>query len=293
MLFDKYPPNRVILGETREVLRDFPDSFFDLVVTSPPYWKLRNYTDGDQREIGQETSTTAYIQNLISVFRAIRPKLKDTGSVWINLGDTYVNGGPLLIPEEFIRLMARAQGWYLRNKVIWYKPDSMAESATARFHQKWEPFYFFTNKPKGYFFDVLGTKIPVSASTVKRMEYKFNDSDKVAVSRMRGIVGDQSHKIESYLQAGVDAGDLWIMPSSKEKVPHPAAYPVALCARPIVTCCPDGGVVFDPFSGSGTTGIAVLRVGGHRVFYGTDISPGYVEDANRRLAQEAMQPTLF
>jgi DNA modification methylase len=293
MLSDKYPPNRVILGEAREVLRDFPDSSIDLVVTSPPYWKLRNYTERDSREIGQEVTPEQYVLNLTSVFTAIRPKLKDTGSIWVNLGDTYVDGCPLMIPEEFARMMTKAYGWYLHNKVIWYKLDGMAESSANRFHQKWEPFYFFSKNRKGYYFDELGTKIPVKANTIHRLEYRFNDSDKVAVSRMRGIVGDQRHKAEMYLERGVDAGDVWALSTNKEKVAHPAPYPVSLTVRPIVTCCPDNGVVFDPFGGSGTTGVATLRVGGGRSFYGTDISPEFVKEANERLALESMQPSLF
>lgn len=285
-------PNQVILGETREVLRGFPPSSIDTVVTSPPYWNLRDYTKGDIREIGREPTPQDFVHNLLSVFDAIYDVLKPEGSVWVNLADTYRDGSPLMIPEEFCRMMVKTREWKLVNKVIWYKVDAMAESVQHRFSQKWEPFYWFT-KGKSYYFEQDAAKIPVKQSSVARLGYKFNQGKSQDVSRMRGVIGDMSSKVDEYLERGVNAGDVWAIPTNKDKVKHAAPYPINLCVRPIVATCPPGGVVFDPFAGSGTTGLATLRVGGDRKFYGTDINPLSVEEANERLKPDKLQGSLF
>lgn len=287
-----YEPNKVIHGDAREVLRDFPASSIDTIITSPPYFNLRNYTEGDEREIGVEGTLDEYITNLVSVFTTAWDALKPTASIWVNIGETYSEGVPLLVPEKFMYAMLNA-GFSLINKVIWYKIDAMAESVERRFSQKWEPFYFFAKDPDIYYFDPEGTKMPVKVSSVQRLEHKFNQGKSQDVSRMRGLMGDMSHKADAMLERGVNAGDVWAMPTNKVRVQHAAPYPVELCLRPVMSTCPQGGVVFDPFAGSGTTGIATLELGGNRTFYGTDINPLSVEEANERLSPQAMQPTLF
>lgn len=291
-MIPSFDDNSVVYGDAREVLRGLPSLSIDLVVTSPPYFDLRKYCD-DPREIGQEKNVYAFINSLLSVFDAVHPKLKDEGSLWVNIGDTYRNGQPLMIPEEFCRMMYKTRGWYIINKTIWYKVDAMAESTQRRFSQKWEPFFWFVKDPKNYYFNAEAAKIPVKQSSVSRLEHKFNQGKSQDVSRMRGIVGDQSHKIEQYLQQGVNAGDVWALTTNKERVKHAAPYPVELCVRPIVACCPPNGNVFDPFAGSGTTGIATLRVGEGRKFLGTDINQESVEEANERLHPDKIQGSLF
>lgn len=285
-------PNKVILGDAREVLRDFPPSFIDTAVTSPPYFNLRNYTEGDEREIGVESSLDAYMDNLLEVFQAISDRMKPTGTLWVNIADTYREGVPMMVPWKFMWRMIDA-GWALINIVVWYKIDAMAESVDRRFSQKWEPFFFFAKDPDIYYFDPEGTKMPVKVSSVQRLEHKFNQGKSQEVSRMRGLMGDMSHKADEMLERGVNAGDIWAMPTNKVRVQHAAPYPVELCLRPIMSCCPANGVVFDPFAGSGTTGVATLELGGGRQFYGTDINPLSVEEANERIAPQAKQPTLF
>lgn len=287
-----FNPNTVVEGECREVLSGLPDAFIDLVVTSPPYWDLRDYTQGDPREIGREPSKEDYIENLVSVFRAVRPKLKETGSIWVNIAETYREGLPKLIPWDFMYAMLR-DGWHLINTVMWYKVDAMAESTDRRFSQKYEPFFWFVKDPDVYYFNQEGSKIPVKVSSVQRLEHKFYEGKSQEVSRMAGLIGDQSHKAELYMERGVNAGDVWAMPTNKVKVKHAAPYPVELCLRPIVSCCPPDGLVFDPFAGSGTTGVATLELGANRTFFGTEINPLSVEEANERLRPGIRQPTLF
>ena len=287
-----YEPNKVVHGDCREVLRDFPDSSIHCIVTSPPYWDLRNYTGGDEREIGRESLMHDYIEELTGVFSIAKPKLKDTGSVWVNIADTYRGGEPKMIPWLFMNKMLQ-KGWHLINIVIWYKVDAMAESTNRRLSQKWEPFFWFVKDPDIYYFNPEGAKMPVKVSSVQRLEHKFNQGKSQEVSRMKGMIGDMSKMADKYLEQGVNAGDVWAMPTNKEKVKHAAPYPIELCIRPITCCCPEGGVVFDPFAGSGTTGVTTAMLGFNRTFYGTDINPLSVEEANERIAPHVQQLSLF
>ncbi len=285
-------PNTILEGDVRELHTEFPDDFFDLIVTSPPYWNLRDYTEGNVHEIGREPDPDTYVANLLSVFEKLKPHLKITGSVWVNIADTYRNG-PLEIPQRFSYLMRQLHGWHLANSVIWYKTDAMSESVNRRFSQKYEMFYWFVKNTEFYYFNEQASKIPVSKSSVERLNYKFNESKGTAVSRMRGMIGDMSAKAEQYLEKGVNAGDIWALPTNKEKVEHSAPYPVELIVRPIVACCPPGGKVFDPFMGSGTTGLAVVRMGEGRTFYGSELNPASVKEATERIKPELVQGSLI
>lgn len=278
--------DKTIQGDVRELIKEFPDSFIDLVVTSPPYFRLRSYTENiDPREIGREHDVEDYIKNLTSVFMMIKPKVKPSGSIWVNIDDTYRMGSPMLVPERFVMKMVEL-GFKLHNKVIWYKPDPQSESSNVtdhRFSRKYEVFYWFT-LTREYYFDGDATHIPARLNTVQRMEYNFNDSKQLQTSRMRGMVGNMAHKISDTLEGGVDCGDVWIVPTNKDKVPHKAPYPQLLIARPIIACCPESGVVFDPFMGSGRTAIASNRLARHSV--GTELNPEYAKLANEELAKE-------
>lgn len=284
--------NRIVCGDVREVLRDLPPNLlFDCVVTSPPYWNLRDYTGDNPNEMGHEDSIDAYIRALVGMFQTIYQHLAVDGSVWVNLGDNFKNGHPQLVPWKFMFAMVE-QGWLLRNIVIWYKPDAMAESVTRRFSQKTEPFFWFT-KSEDYHFDFSAATIPCKITTVQRLENEFYANKGSDVSRMAGLIGDMSHKVDEYLQRGVNAGDCWLINTNKEKVEHAAPYPPELIVRPIVATCRRGGLVFDPFMGSGTTALVTAQVGGNRRFFGVDINPDSVAEANHRVAEEVAQSKLF
>ncbi len=280
-------PFEVVNVSAEEGIAALPAASVDCIVTSPPYWNLRDY--GDNRQLGHEETPEHFINNLFGLFGLALSKLKDTGSIWVNLGDTYIDGEAQMIPQRFANEMRSL--YTLKNTIIWYKPDAMAESVQNRFSQKWEPFFWFV-KSEDFYFNPDALSIPVTKSFAERLEYKFNTSEE-DVSRMRGLVGDASEKIEHYLQRGVNAGDVWIIPKDKDKTGHPAPWPVALAARPIVATCPPDGVVYDPFAGSGQTGIAVHRCGAGRKFIGTDVTPEWAELGNRRIKEERAQMELF
>lgn len=284
--------NTIVAGDVREVLRDLPFLGIDCIVTSPPYWNLRSYTeDADPREIGHEPAVEDYVNDLADLFFEVGRHMTPKGSIWVNLGDNFVDGQPLLVPWRFLFAM-QSRGFQVRNVVIWYKPDAMSESTVRRFSQKYEPFFWFTMSDD-YYFNHEAATIPCKLSTVQRLEHEFYANKGTAVSRMGGLIGDMSSKIDEYLSRGVNAGDAWIINTNKEKVEHIAPYPVELVLRPILATCPPGGLVFDPFMGSGTTALAVAEMGEGRRYFGTDINPKAVEQANTRIAPEVAQGKLF
>jgi DNA modification methylase len=150
--------------------------------------------------------------------------------------------------------------------------------------------YWYVKDVTKYYFDTEASKIPVKLSSIQRLEHKFYANKGTEISRMAGMVGDQSDKIEQYLQRGVNAGDLWIIPTNKEKVKHVAPYPRGLVARPVVATCPRGGVVCDPFVGSGTTCLVARELG--RSYLGIDLNPDAVQESQERLEAESSQLLL-
>jgi DNA modification methylase len=286
--------NTVVNGENREVLRLIADATFDMCVTSPPYFRLREYSRLD-REIGRETTPIEFIASLLETFTQVHRTLKPGGSLWVNIDDTW-EGEPYLIPERFAMALAFGENslYRLRNKVIWYKVDAMSEndSSNKRFTRKYEQFYWFVRRADSdYYFDLEAAKVPVKVSTVSRLGHMFYENKGNAVSRMRGQLGDMSGKIDEMLEGGVNCGDVWPIMTNKVRVEHIAPYPEDLIIRPIVACCPDDGIVLDPFMGSGTTAIAALKM--NRNFFGIDINPDSVREATNRVADFNEQGDLF
>lgn len=269
----------------------FPDNYFDLTVTSPPYFNLRNYTY-KEKEIGREPTPEQFIQSLLTTFSIVKQKTKNSGSLWVNIADKYERG-PLQIPERFAYLMTHTHGWHLVNDVIWYKIDAMAESVTRRFSQKYEHFYWFVKDVDEYYFNLEATKIPPKPATIARFDYKFNQGKSQEISRMRGMIGDMSQKADEYLKRGVNCGDLWTMPTNKRKVKHAAPYPIELVVRPIMACCPPGGIVLDTFMGSGTTALATIEMGEGRKFNGVDLNEESIAEAMKEISTLLLQPNLI
>ena len=280
--------NQTLCGSSTSILQSVADGQFDLCVTSPPYYKLRDYSDSTA-EIGKEALLEDYVDNLVSLFSEVRRVLKATGSLWVNIGETMKSGVALMVPEIFAFAMVN-DGWLLHNKVIWYKVDPMAESSQRRFSQKYELFYWFT-KGEEYYFDLAATKIPVRVTTVKRLESNFYEGKGTAVSRMAGRVGNLQNKADKMLAEGVNPGDVWAIPTNKVRVRHPAPYSEELVLRPIIACCPEGGLVLDPFMGSGTTGMAAIKL--FRNFIGLELDAAHAQEANQRTTAIAAEGDLF
>ena len=137
-------------GDCMNILKTFTDNSVDCIITSPPYYNLRKYTNSE-KEIGRETSVDEYVNNLTNIFLECKRVLKETGSIWINIDDVYIDKCLSCIPDR-LKIKLCDNGLICRNEIIWYKPNAMPSSVKTRFNNDYEKFYFFT-KDKDYYFE--------------------------------------------------------------------------------------------------------------------------------------------
>lgn len=297
--------NKVIHGKALETIRTFPDKSVDCVITSPPYWQLRDYKwDG---QWGLEPTFQMYLENLWSLMDEIWRVLKNSGTVWINLGDTYggmkkgnddtkhsgdvgnninKSGGAskclLLIPHRFA-IGCMDKGWLVRNDIIWSKRNAMPEPVTDRFSKKHE-YFFLLVKSEKYFFDLnaIRDKCPPlnrwgGATLIAKGESKRDDSIGQNTYRTREMQPNDGMKNPG------DVSDFWDIPTKSSQSEHYAAYNTELIDKPILAGCPEGGIILDPFCGTATTLIRAKQLA--RKAIGIEGSEKYVEMANVKLEQ--------
>lgn len=298
--------NKIYNEPCLNTLRRMPDAFLDCVITSPPYWQLRDY--GYDGQWGLEPTFQQYLENLWSMMDEIYRVLKPSGTVWINLGDTYGtqsgnmrNPVPskesnytgdgiaitqpkslhkclLLIPHRFA-IGCIDRGWIMRNDCIWAKRNGMPESVTDRFSKKHE-YFFFMVKSEKYFFDL--DAIRDKHKTMEAGCYNpAKETDKIAV-----VMGDnlKSNNIRGGNINGKNPGsvsDFWDIPTKPSSHKHYASYNDELLKKPILAGCPEGGIVYDPFMGTGSTAEVALRT--NRKFIGSEMSSDYLKIAEERL----------
>ena len=254
-----------------------PDSSIDCVVTSPPYWGLRDYHLGGEG-IGLESTPEEYCANMVEVFREVWRVLKPTGTLWLNLGDSYVASGShsmsdtglggrrartdnhmgrkasgILKPKDLVGIPWRvafalqADGWYLRSDIIWSKKNSMPESVTDRPTKSHEYVFLLTKSPRYYY-----------------------DADSVREASTDGVGGHNKRSV-------------WTINTNPYPEAHFATFPEQLVEPCILAGCPQDGVVLDPFAGSGTTLAVAQRLG--RKAIGVELSTEYTELAASRLGK--------
>jgi len=247
------PRNVVLVGDAVKRLRELPDSLVDCVITSPPYFALRNYQVAGQ--IGLEASVEEWVADLVAVVDEVARVLKPEGSLWLNLGDSYSRhpkyGAPakgfLLAPERLLLALAN-RGWIVRNKVVWAKPNPMPASVTDRLTASWEPMYFLVHSRR-YFFDLDAIRVP-HRSRLRRSgrrrgpEPRHPGSGRPAVWA-GPLAGDQSG-LDRLKASGMpghplgkNPGDVWTLTKSSFRGGHHATFPEALVERPLLATCPE------------------------------------------------------
>ena len=296
--------NIIHVGDNLFHLTNIPDNSVDMCVTSPPYYNLRDYKNSGQ--IGTENTVKDFVENLCKVFDEIYRILKPTGSCWVNIGDTYDKKRLLQVPSRFEIAMCD-RGWHLRNEIIWSKPNPQPISSKDRFWGNHEKFFWFVKDVKKYYFNRDAILVPQAEISIRRMFSKnnmskrkdFNATSKegFAISsnsqdkhyaRMREEMGiDKEFNYEELIKSGKcptrPEFDTWNVPSVTYKGAHFAVYPPELIEKPILSCCPEQGIVIDPFMGSGTTGeVAKLN---NRRYIGLELNPEYAILANERISK--------
>lgn len=292
--------NRVHCGQALDLLRCMPGELIDCTITSPPYFRQRVYgetmLDGGL-EIGQEATPEEYVARLKNVFAECLRVTKPTGSLWVVLGDKFVDGELLGLPWR-VALAIQELGWRLRCDIIWHKPNAMPSAAKDRPTIDHEYVFFFT-RSKDYFYDADAIREPhVTFSSQSRMRGGRNHFGKRGGTPEQGKnAGRANLHLGRWDQAfhplGRNKRTVWSIPLSKCREAHFAVFPDALVETCLNATCPPGGMVLDPFLGSGTTALMAVRLG--RTYVGLDLVPYYCEMAQRRLTalSQAESPPLF
>ena len=231
-----------------------------------------------------ENTVDDFVENLCKVFDEIHRILKPTGSCWVNIGDTYDKKRLLQVPSRFEIAMCD-RGWHLRNEIIWSKPNPQPISSKDRFWSNHEKFFWFVKDVKKYYFNRDAILVPQAEISIRRMFSKnnmnkrkdFNASSKEGFSissesqdkhyaRMREEIGvSKDFNYQELIRSGKcpmrPEFDTWDIPSVTYKGAHFAVYPPELIEKPILSCCPEQGIVIDPFMGSGTTAMVAKSKG--------------------------------
>lgn len=300
----KIETNKIYNEPCLETLRRMPDEFLDCVITSPPYWQLRDY--GYDGQWGLEPTFEMYLDNLWSMMDEIMRSLKPSGTVWINLGDTYgtqsgnmrnpvkskesehtrynkvvqpksFHKSLLLLPHRFaIGCMER--GWIIRNDIVWAKRNGMPESVTDRFSKKHEYFFFMTKNEK-YFFDLDSVRDKLLNPVLIR-----NKANEIYGRESGSKQFSEGERIWGSEEKGKNPGtvsDFWDIPTKPSKNEHYASYNDNLLKKPVLSGCPEGGIIYDPFMGTGSTAEVCLRT--NRLFIGSEMNEKYIDICNKRL----------
>ena len=309
--------NTILHGDSVEQLKKVPDGVINMCVTSPPYYGLRNYGEKGQR--GLEDTPEQFIENLVHVFREVKRVLKDDGTLWVNIGDSYCAGSrnsqqkqsfanndhdlpanrrnkaqgdikdkDLIGIPWMLAFALRADGWYLRQDIIWHKPNPMPESVKDRCTKSHE-YIFLLSKAQRYYYD---------AEAISE-ELKYPDETR------RPLGSKGAWEIDGRGQGENGGGNpygsypkkrnkrsVWTITTKPYKGAHFATFPLDLIEPCILAGCPKDGIVLDPFMGSGTTAVCALQ--NRRNYLGVELNKKYIKLADRRIINEGVyQENVF
>jgi len=344
MIFWRTPQITLHNGDSLDVLSSLPDESVNCVVTSPPYWGLRDY--GVEGQLGLEKTPEEYVSKMVKIFEEVRRVLRKDGTAWVNMGDCYSGSGKgmngdgsvgkhgekqhtntganishiesqetNLKPKDLVGMPWRlafalqSAGWYLRQDIIWSKPNPMPESVTDRCTKAHEYIFLLTKSAK-YYYNQESILEPITNSSFERLSqtnienqvgsyrvpFKTNGPMK-AVGRggKNSLRGQGSNRTGENGTANRDGRDMkevgagltrnrrsvWTVATQPFSEAHFATFPETLIEPCILAGCPAGGVVLDPFFGAGTTGLVALKLGRRAI--GIELNPDYCEMAKHRL----------
>ncbi len=297
-------------GDCLDEIKKLPDRSVQCCVTSPPYFGLRDY--GVDGQIGLEATPDEYVARMVAVFREVRRVLNDDGTLWLNLGDSYNagrNGGhaggkkqaslerhngiersganvPDLKPKDLIGIPWRvafalqSDGWWLRQDIIWHKPNPMPESVTDRCTKSHE-YLFLLAKSERYHYD---------ADAIKEISVKGNANSEFTKGKTAIYMLNRASNAERSDDGKRNRRSVWTVATKPCAEAHFAVMPEALVEPCVLAGSRPGDTVLDPFNGSGTTGIVAVRHGRHYV--GIDLNRDYLKISERRLSAEQRQDRM-
>lgn len=304
--------NKIYLGDCLDVLQTFPNESINCCITSPPYYGLRDY--GVEGQIGNEDTPEEYVQNLVNVFEEVRRVLKDDGTLWLNLGDSWAGsnqgagtknltakqesnrGTNYMIREKhksklsklngykpkdligipwMVAFALREAGWYLRQDIIWAKGNAMPESVKDRCTKSHE-YIFLLTKSRKYYFDNESIKEP--AVTIPKARNKKKEEYQADYPNGdRFSAGERVYGSDGKR----NKRDVWNVNTKPCKESHFATFPDTLIEPCVLAGCSEGGIILDPFMGAGTTGMVAKR--NNRNYVGIELNSNYIQIAESRI----------
>ena len=287
---------QVLLGDARVIALSLENHSIQSIITSPPYFGLRNYADQpNEAEIGQENTVQEYVTNLVGIFRNLKQKLKPNGLLWLNLGDTYREKSLLGIPWR-VALALQDDGWLLRSDIIWHKPNAMPSSIKNRPTTDHEYIFLFALN-QDYYYDADAIREPhVTFTEQSKMKGGRNHFGKEGGTPENGKNAGNSNLHDgrwdqAFHPKGRNKRTVWQIPLSKFRDSHFAVFPEKLVETCILASTRENDVILDPFAGSGTTGIVATKL--KRQFIGIELVKKYQEMAQTRIDQANSQKDLF
>ena len=297
----------ILQGDCIETLQKLDDKSINTCITSPPYWGLRNYND-EEKQLGMEDTPEEFVDNLVKVFREVKRVLRDDGTVWLNLGDSYSSGGRTTTTNQSLRgdkdygvtrpkpskgikpkdligipwrvaLALQKDGWYLRQDIIWHKPNPMPESVKDRCTKAHE-YIFLLSKNVKYYCDMELIREPIKESNKGFIMAR-------ARTAQGALGGKNKHNMErrNYKEIkGANKRSVWTVTTKPFKGAHFATFPMDLIEPCVLAGCPEGGTVLDPFGGSGTTGIVAVNHNRHAVL--CELNQEYIDLAKKRIGEQ-------
>jgi len=314
----KYPDdfiNKVICGDALLTLKELPPESIDCCITSPPYWGLRDY--GMSGQFGLEKTPEEYVAKMVGMFREVKRVLKKEGTCWLNLGDSYMSGGgasrhhgytdpkwkearkiehfePQAYPHKTIKpkdlvgipwrvaFALQSDGWYLRQDIIWAKPNPMPESVTDRCTKSHE-YIFLLAKSQKYYFDNEAIKED-SVDLESYQGRRFRNATKIALLKGRPGTPNTLEKKGGQFNKKYEKCNkrsVWTITTKPFREAHFATFPEDLITPMVLAGCPKGGLILDLFIGAGTTGVVAKKLG--RNYLGIELNPKYVKMAEERI----------
>lgn len=296
--FDSSYRDVILLGDSWHLSKALPSSLVNCIVTSPPYFGHRQYSDStenQQFEFGRENDPNEYVRKLVSLFEELYRVLDSRGTLWLNLGDTYRDEQLLGIPWR-VALGLQGTGWLLRSEIIWNKPNAMPSSVKNRPTTSHEHIFLFA-KSKDYFYN---------ADAIREPHITFTECSRMTggrghLGKRNGTPENGKNKGNSNLHngrwdqafhpLGRNKRTVWEIPLGKFRDTHFAVFPEELVRCCILASTSIGDLILDPFMGSGTTALVARQSGRH--FIGLELVPRYAEMAVNRVKDVAFQSNFF
>lgn len=305
---------RILHGDCRTILKALPSESVHTVVTSPPYFGLRDY--GVAGQIGCERTCEGFVSAIVDVFREVRPVLRFDGTAWLNIGDTFVDGEALMVPAR-VALALRADGWKLHQENIWHKPNAKGEGQVSRRCTRAHEYVYLLSRTGNYYFNADAIAEPATgtddrpqqrrakelARQANLTEHHFaairacgatdagkaqethtgfgRNSPEVARLAAEAKAALGGYYREFLMAPTKNRRSVWPIPTQPSRERHHAMMPEALAEICVLAGSPPGGMVLDPFAGIGTTGVVANRLGRNAIL--VELNPEYAAAARSRI----------